>query len=75
MLPATSWHVKTEGQTPGGRVDVVVTKDSGGSLTEAKLTAARQLGVPVVVVRRPPLPPGVPVVTTVEEALQWLGEA
>jgi precorrin-6A/cobalt-precorrin-6A reductase len=56
-------------------VDVVVTKDSGGSLTEAKLTAARQLGVPVVVVRRPPLPPGVPVVTTVEEALQWLGEA
>jgi precorrin-6A/cobalt-precorrin-6A reductase len=56
-------------------VDVVVTKDSGGSLTEAKLTAARRLGVPVVVVRRPPLPPGVPVVTTVEEALQWLAEA
>jgi precorrin-6A/cobalt-precorrin-6A reductase len=56
-------------------VDVVVTKDSGSHLTEAKLTAARQLGIPVVVVRRPPLPPGVPVVATVEEALQWLGEA
>jgi precorrin-6A/cobalt-precorrin-6A reductase len=53
-------------------VDVVVTKDSGSSLTEAKLTAARQLGVPVVVVRRPSLPAGLPVVETVEEALGWL---
>ncbi|SNS66457.1 precorrin-6A/cobalt-precorrin-6A reductase [Geodermatophilus pulveris] len=54
-------------------VDVVVTKDSGGSMTAAKLTAARELGVPVVLVRRPPLPAGVPVVATVEEALAWLG--
>ncbi|WP_448625693.1 cobalt-precorrin-6A reductase [Geodermatophilus sp. URMC 64] len=56
-------------------VDVVVTKDSGGHLTEAKLTAARELGIPVVVVRRPPLPPGTPVVASVEEALAWLGRA
>jgi precorrin-6A/cobalt-precorrin-6A reductase len=55
-------------------VDVVVTKDSGSSLTEAKLIAARQLGVPVVVVRRPPLPSGVPVVETVEDALAWVRE-
>jgi precorrin-6A/cobalt-precorrin-6A reductase len=54
-------------------VDVVVTKDSGGPMTAAKLTAARQLGVPVVLVRRPPLPDGVPVAATVEEALAWLG--
>jgi precorrin-6A/cobalt-precorrin-6A reductase len=53
-------------------VDVVVTKDSGSHLTEAKLVAARQLGVPVVVIRRPPLPPGVPVVETTEEALGWV---
>jgi precorrin-6A/cobalt-precorrin-6A reductase len=53
-------------------VDVVVTKDSGSSLTEAKLTAARQLGLRVVVVRRPPLPAGMPVVETVEETLAWL---
>jgi precorrin-6A/cobalt-precorrin-6A reductase len=53
-------------------VDVVVTKDSGGSMTEAKLTAARELGLPVVLVRRPPLPAGVPVVATVEEALAWV---
>ena len=53
-------------------VDVLVTKDSGGPMTEAKLTAARQLGVPVVLVRRPRLPAGVPVVATVEEAAAWL---
>jgi precorrin-6A/cobalt-precorrin-6A reductase len=55
-------------------VDVLVTKDSGGAMTAAKLTAARELGVRVVLVRRPPLPHGVPVVATVEEALDWLAD-
>ena len=54
------------------RVDVVVTKDSGGAMTAAKLTAARELGVPVVLVRRPPPPAGVASVGTVEEAVAWL---
>jgi precorrin-6A/cobalt-precorrin-6A reductase len=53
-------------------VEAVVTKDSGGGMTAAKLTAARILGIPVVLVRRPPAPQGVPVVATVEEALAWL---
>ncbi len=53
------------------RVDVVVTKDSGGRMTTAKLTAARELGIPVVVVQRPPLP-DVPHVGTVDAAVSWL---
>jgi precorrin-6A/cobalt-precorrin-6A reductase len=53
-------------------VEVVVTKDSGGGMTAAKLTAARVLGIPVVLVRRPPVPAGVPVVAAVEEALTWV---
>ena len=40
------------------RIDVLVTKNSGGELTEAKLKAAADLGVPVVMIDRPPLPPG-----------------
>lgn len=54
------------------RVETLVTKDSGGSMTTAKLFAARALGLPVVVVRRPPPPGGVPAVETVEQALTWL---
>ena len=53
------------------RIDVVVTKNSGGAATEAKLAAARSLGIPVILVdRRPPL--DVPTVTTAAEALLWL---
>ncbi|MFF9275482.1 cobalt-precorrin-6A reductase [Streptomyces griseosporeus] len=54
------------------RIDVVVTKDSGGEATAAKLTAARTLALPVVVVRRPPLPDGVMTVPDVAGALEWL---
>ncbi len=54
------------------RIEVVVSKDSGGPAA-AKLDAAATLGLPVVMVRRPPLPPGVPVVETVAVALAWLG--
>jgi precorrin-6A/cobalt-precorrin-6A reductase len=54
-------------------VTVLVTKNSGGSMTVAKLAAARGRGVPIVVVDRPPTPSGVPVVDTVEAAISWLG--
>jgi precorrin-6A/cobalt-precorrin-6A reductase len=53
------------------RIDVLVTKDSGGAPTEAKLEAARQRGVPVVVVRRP-LSTSTVSVTTVEQAAAWV---
>ena len=53
------------------RIQVLVTKDSGGPLTEAKLAAARQLRLPVLIVERPPAP-DVPAVATVEQARDWV---
>ncbi|MEN4399160.1 cobalt-precorrin-6A reductase [Mycolicibacterium senegalense] len=54
------------------RIDALVTKNSGGAMTEPKLRAAETAGVPVVMVDRPPLPPGVQAVATVEEAVEWV---
>jgi precorrin-6A/cobalt-precorrin-6A reductase len=53
-------------------IDVLVTKDSGGDYTRPKLDAADELGVEVIVVRRPAPPEGVEVVTYVDDALDWL---
>lgn len=53
------------------RIDVLVTKASGGPATAAKLAAARYLGMPVIMVRRPPAPAG-PMVCDVAAALAWL---
>ena len=54
------------------RIDVVVTKNSGGDLTRAKIDVAQDLAVDVVMIDRPPLPAGVIVVGSVEEAVQWV---
>lgn len=54
------------------RIDALVTKNSGGDMTRAKLDAAAALGVSVMMVARPPLPPGVETVGTVDAAAQWV---
>jgi len=54
------------------RVDIVVCKNAGGSGAQAKLHAARELGLPVLMVARPPLPARHEV-TQVAEVWQWLG--
>jgi precorrin-6A/cobalt-precorrin-6A reductase len=52
-------------------IDVLVCKASGGTATEAKLVAARDLSLPVIMVRRPPVERGLSV-DTVDAALDWL---
>ncbi|MEZ7124915.1 cobalt-precorrin-6A reductase [Nonomuraea sp. AD125B] len=54
------------------RLDVLVTKDSGGRMTTAKLVAAREAGLPVIMVDRPPPPPGVRTVDNVVAAVAWV---
>jgi precorrin-6A/cobalt-precorrin-6A reductase len=53
-------------------IDVLVSKDSGGAATAPKLTAAREAGLPVVLVRRPPVPDGAEVVEEPTEAAAWI---
>lgn len=55
------------------RIEVLVTKASGGPATAAKLVAARELDLPVVVVRRPE-PAAVHSVPDIGSALAWLAE-
>ncbi len=52
-------------------IEVVVSKNSGGSGTYAKIEAARALDLPVVMVERPPLPEG-ETVETAAAARAWI---
>ncbi|WP_207447210.1 cobalt-precorrin-6A reductase [Roseomonas marmotae] len=56
----------------GRDIEVLVTKNSGGSATAAKLAAARERGIPVVMMDRPAPPPGLVMVADAGSAMRWL---
>ena len=53
------------------RIEVLVCRASGGEATRAKLDAAREAGLPVIMIRRPPAT-ATPHVDSAEAALAWL---
>ncbi|MCW9034037.1 MAG: cobalt-precorrin-6A reductase [Rhodospirillales bacterium] len=55
------------------QADALVTKESGGKTTEGKILAARQLGLPVIVIERPKMPDGEKV-GSVEGCLAWANQ-
>lgn len=54
------------------QIDVLISKNSGSGATEPKLQVARERGVPVLVLRRPDLPPATRSFSTVQALLQAL---
>jgi precorrin-6A/cobalt-precorrin-6A reductase len=59
------------------RIEIIVAKNSGGAATYGKIAAARSLGLPVLMLRRPMLPaiPAVATIETVAAAVAWLDHA
>lgn len=53
------------------RIDTIVCKNAGGTGAQAKLSAARALGLPVILIDRPSLPPRLEV-HAVDAVLDWL---
>jgi len=53
------------------RIDVLVSKNSGGQATYAKILAARALSLPVIMLQRPQAPAGL-AVHNVDQAIEWL---
>ncbi len=52
-------------------VDFLVVKNAGGAPSRTKLNAARQLGIPVLMIARPPQGDW-PIVNSVDDALAWV---
>ncbi len=56
------------------RIELIVAKNSGGEGARAKLDAARKLGIPVILIDRPAIPPR-RVAGTIDAVLHWLDHA
>jgi precorrin-6A/cobalt-precorrin-6A reductase len=54
------------------RIDILVARNSGGSGARAKIDAARELGIPVIMIVRPGLPER-PRVESAADVMAWLG--
>ena len=54
------------------RIEVLVSKNSGGAATAPKLEAARRLGLPVLMIGRPAPPGGTSEAATATDAMRWL---
>jgi len=54
-------------------IDLVVSRNSGGTAAHAKIAAARDLGLPVLMIDRPRAA-NRPAVGTVAEVLDWIGQ-
>jgi precorrin-6A/cobalt-precorrin-6A reductase len=53
------------------RIELVIAKNSGGEATYGKIAAARELGLPMLLLRRPPLPPA-ETADSMATALAWI---
>lgn len=69
ILASGPFHVADERKLLlDARIDVIVSKNSGGAATYGKIAAARELGIVVVMIERRE-PPGVTAVATVDAAM------
>ena len=55
------------------QIDLLVTKESGGRATEAKIKAAAEMGIPIVMIERPAPMQG-DRADTIKDALKWMLE-
>ena len=53
------------------KINIIVSKNSGGAATKAKIEAARLLNLPVIMIARPNLP-NIKEVLTIEDAYKWI---
>jgi precorrin-6A/cobalt-precorrin-6A reductase len=54
------------------RINILIARNSGGTGARAKIDAARELGLPVIMIARPALPER-PRVESIEEVMAWFG--
>lgn len=56
------------------RIDLLISKESGGESTYGKIAAARTLGIPVIMIRRPATPSGLEIVVSTDAAVERIAE-